>query len=190
MLENAHRPLLGFAAYSGTGKTTLLCKIIPILKSRGIRVGVLKHAHHTFDIDHPGKDSHILRHAGASTILIASNKRWALMTETPDNTQNPVLNEMLYHLDQSQLDLILVEGFKDESYPKIELHRPSLNKQLRPIHYLHKYDKNIIAIATDEKIKTERDIPQLDINDVDQVVDFMLNYLQLNKYTEKQLIAE
>ena len=182
MLTNANLPLLGFAAYSGTGKTTLLSKILPILKYRGIRVGVLKHAHHTFDIDHPGKDSHILRHAGASQMLIASSKRWALMTETPGNTKAPDLNEMLAQLDQSQLDMILVEGFKEESHPKIELHRPSIEKP-----FLHTNDNNIIAIAVDETIQTERDIPQLDINNENQVVDFVLDYLQLDKQNLKQL---
>lgn len=187
MLTNAHRPLLGFSAYSGTGKTTLLSKILPILKSRGIRVGVLKHAHHTFDIDHPGKDSYTLRHAGASQMLIASSKRWALMTETPDNTKEPNLNELLAQLDQSQLDMILAEGFKDEPYPKIELHRPSLNKQSQLKPFLHTNDNNFIAIATDETIQTERDIPQLDINNENQIVDFVLDYLQLDKQTVKQL---
>ncbi len=189
MLTNAKRPLLGFAAYSGTGKTTLLSKILPILKSRSIRVGVLKHAHHTFDIDHPGKDSHTLRHAGASQMLIASNIRWALMTETPGNAEAPDLNEMLAHLDQTQLDLILVEGFKDESFPKIELHRPSLNKQSQPKPFLYTNDKNIIAIATDETLQTERDIPQLDINNENQIVDFVLNYLQLDIHIIKPLSA-
>jgi len=185
MLTNVTLPLLGFAAYSGTGKTTLLSKILPILKSRGIRVGVLKHAHHTFDIDHPGKDSHTLRHAGAAQMLVASYNRWALMTETPDNTEVPDLNEMLAHLEQSQLDLILVEGFKGDSFPKIELHRPSHDK---PFLYLD--DKNIIAIATDEKIKIERDLPQLDINNENQIVDFVLNQMQLDKQNIKQISAQ
>lgn len=183
MLENAHCPLLGFAAHSGTGKTTLLKIIIPILQSRGIRVGVIKHAHHTFDVDQPGKDSYILRHAGATQTLIASNKRWALMAETPDNTKDPILNETLAHLEQSQLDLILVEGFKSAHYPKIELHRPSLNKQSPSRSFLHSNDKNIIAIATDENIQLERGIPQLDINNEQQIIDFILEYTQLDNHT-------
>ncbi len=185
MLKNQQRPLLGFAAFSGTGKTTLLSKVLPILKSQGIRVGVLKHAHHTFDIDHPGKDSYTLRHAGASQMLIASSKRWALMTETPDNNQAPDLNEMLLQLDQSQLDLILIEGFKGEAFPKIELHRKSLGKPL-----LHSSDRDIIAIATDEKIITENNIPQLDINNESQIIDFILNYLEITTQTEKQLNSQ
>ncbi len=180
MLENQQKPLLGFAAFSGTGKTTLLSKILPILKSQGIRVGVLKHAHHDFDIDHPGKDSHTLRHAGASQMLIASAKRWALMTETAENNQAPDLNQMLSHLDQSHLDIILVEGFKGESFPKIELHRRLLKKP-----FLHSSDKDIIAIATDEEISTDNNIQQLDINNENQIINFILNYLEINFHSEK-----
>ncbi|MCK4864462.1 MAG: molybdopterin-guanine dinucleotide biosynthesis protein B [Gammaproteobacteria bacterium] len=182
MLIKTDCPLLGFSAYSGTGKTTLLSKILPILKSQGIRVAVLKHAHHNFDVDHPGKDSHTLRHAGASQMLIASSKRWALMVETPEMTKDPTLNELLAHLDQSQLDIILVEGFKDEPFSKIELHRPSLGKP-----FLHTDDKNIIALATDEKIQPEHDILLLDINDINQITDFIMNYMQLNTDNVKQL---
>lgn len=180
MLDNAKIPLLGFAAYSGTGKTTLLSKILPVLKAQGIRVGVLKHAHHTFDIDHPGKDSHTLRHAGATQMLIASSKRWALMTETPDKTDAPDLNEMLTQLDQSRLDMILVEGFKGESFPKIELHRQSLGKPL-----LHCDDTDIIAIASDNAITTDSLIPQLDINDEMKMIDFILDYLDINFQPEQ-----
>ncbi|MDH5424723.1 MAG: molybdopterin-guanine dinucleotide biosynthesis protein MobB [Gammaproteobacteria bacterium] len=183
MLENAKIPLLGFAAFSGTGKTTLLSKVLPVLKSHGIRVGVLKHAHHNFDIDHPGKDSHTLRHAGASQMLIASSKRWALMTETPEKNDAPDLNEMLSQLDQSKLDMILVEGFKGDSFPKIELHRQSLGKPL-----LHCDDKDIIAIATDDAIATDSPIPQLDINDEMKIIDFILGYLNISLQTEKPSI--
>lgn len=194
MLSDINCPLLGFSAYSGTGKTTLLSKVLPILKAKGIRVGVLKHAHHTFDIDHPGKDSHTLRHAGASQMLIASNKRWALMTETPDKNDAPNLNEMLSHLDMSQLDLILVEGFKDENFAKIELHRPSLNTSSNTVPFLHHNDKNIIAIAVDEKIITEQDITQLDINNEIQISDFVIDFMkskqQVNKNNINQLSAQ
>ena len=182
MLINTDCPLLGFSAYSGTGKTTLLSQVLPILKSQGIRVAVIKHAHHTFDIDHPGKDSHTLRHAGASQMLIASSKRWALMVETPEATKPPILNELIAQLDQSQLDIILVEGFKDEAFPKIELHRPSLAKP-----FLYTHDNNIIAIATDENIQLERDIALLDINNIKQIADFIINYIQLNTLNEKKL---
>ena len=180
MLKKVRCPLLGFAAYSGTGKTTLLSKLLPELKSQGIRVGVIKHAHHSFDIDHPGKDSYTLRHAGASQMLIASHTRWALMTETPDNSVAPDLNEMLLHLDQSQLDLILVEGFKDEAYPKIELHRSTLDKP-----FLHIKDNNIIAIATDIALTTQQELTQLDINNINQILDFVLDYMKFYKQNRK-----
>lgn len=182
MLINTDFPLLGFSAYSGTGKTTLLSQVLPILKSQGIRVAVIKHAHHNFDIDHPGKDSHTLRHAGASQMLIASSKRWALMVETPEETKPPILNELIAQLDHSQLDVILVEGFKDEAFPKVELHRPSLAKP-----FLYTQDMNIIAIATDKEIQLERDIALLDINNIKQIADFIINYIQLNTLNEKKL---
>jgi len=182
MLIKSDCPLLGFSAYSGTGKTTLLRQVLPLLKSHGIRVAVLKHAHHNFDVDHPGKDSHTLRHAGASQMLIASSKRWALMVETPEATKEPSLNGLLTQLDQTQLDLILVEGFKDEPFSKIELHRPTLGKPL-----LHTKDSNIIAIASDQDIEIKRDIAQLDINNIKQITDFILNYMNHNTNNIKQL---
>ena len=185
MLINTERPILGFSAYSGTGKTTLLSKILPILKSKDIRTAVIKHAHHNFDVDHPGKDSHTLRHAGASQMLVASKKRWALMVETPEAKTEPVLNDLLAQLDQSQLDLILVEGFKDEPFSKIELHRPSLNKP-----FLHTGDENIIALASDNKIQPERNIPLLDINNINQVTDFIINFMQHNTHNVKKLNAK
>ena len=182
MLINTKLPILGFSAYSGTGKTTLLSKILPLLKAQGIRTAVIKHAHHNFDVDHPGKDSHTLRHAGASQMLIASSKRWALMVETPETKNEPQLGELLAHLDHKKLDLILVEGFKDEHFSKIELHRPSLNKPL-----LHTNDENIIAVATDENIEPQRNLPLLNINDIDQVSKFIINYMQLNTHNVQQI---
>ena len=182
MLIKSDCPLLGFSAYSGTGKTTLLRQVLPLLKNHGIRVAVLKHAHHNFDVDHPGKDSHTLRHAGASQMLIASSKRWALMVETPEATKEPSLNDLLTQLDQTQLDLILVEGFKDEPFSKIELHRPELDKP-----FLHTLDTNIIAIASDQDIELKRDIAQLDINNINQITDFILNYMHHNTNNIKQL---
>jgi molybdopterin-guanine dinucleotide biosynthesis protein MobB len=165
--------LLGFSAYSGTGKTTLLSQVLPVLKSKGVRVAVIKHAHHSFDVDHDGKDSHTLRHAGASQMLIASSKRWALMTETPNNSSDPSLTELIKKLDQSKLDIILVEGFKNESFTKIELHRSCLRKPL-----LYTQDKNIIAIASDKDIHPKPNIHQLDINNVQQITNYILRYIQ------------
>jgi len=160
-------PVLGFAAYSGTGKTTLLKQLLPLLRSRGLRIGMIKHAHHDFDIDTPGKDSYELRKAGANEMLIASGKRWALMVET-EKEGDPVLQEMLDRLDQNNLDLVLVEGFKHEAFSKIELHRPSIEKPL-----IFPEDPNVIAIATDAELSRKTELPLLDINDIQAVVDFI-----------------
>ncbi|HFQ14122.1 MAG TPA: molybdopterin-guanine dinucleotide biosynthesis protein B, partial [Gammaproteobacteria bacterium] len=114
-------PLLGFVAFSGTGKTTLLRQLIPLLKARGLKIGLIKHAHHRFDIDIPGKDSYELRKAGADRVLVASQQRWAMVSETPQQDGDPALADMLAHIDKDDLDLILVEGFKHARFPKLEL---------------------------------------------------------------------
>ncbi|MCP3671200.1 MAG: molybdopterin-guanine dinucleotide biosynthesis protein B [Gammaproteobacteria bacterium] len=160
-------PVLGFAAYSGTGKTTLLKQLLPLLCSGGLRVGMIKHAHHDFDIDTPGKDSYELRKAGASEMLIASGRRWALMVET-DGEGDPQLQEMLNRLDQSSLDLVLVEGYKHEAFPKLELHRPSVGKPL-----IFPDDPDIIAIATDGALSEPTNLPLLDINDIQAIAEFV-----------------
>ncbi|MES9966688.1 MAG: molybdopterin-guanine dinucleotide biosynthesis protein MobB [Sedimenticola sp.] len=167
----AEVPVLGFAAYSGTGKTTLLKQLLPLLRGRGLRVGMIKHAHHDFDIDTPGKDSYELRKAGASEMLIASGKRWALMVDT-DGEGDPVLQEMLDRLDQSKLDLVLVEGFKHEAFPKIELHRPALGKP--PIF---PGDPDVIAVASDGELVRTTELPRLDINDIASIADFVVDWL-------------
>lgn len=164
--------LLGFAAWSGTGKTTLLRKLLPALKAKGVRVGVIKHAHHNFDVDHPGKDSYELRHAGASQMLISSAKRWALMVEE-DQGERPSLTRMLGRMDHAALDLVLVEGFKREAFPKIELYRASLGREC-----LHPDDPNIIAVASDKPLDPLREIPLLDLNDTLSLLDFILAYLE------------
>ncbi len=146
-MTNAQIPILGFAAYSGTGKTTLLSKLIPELKKSGLRVGLIKHSHHSFEIDHPGKDSHRLRLAGASPVMLVSSHRRAIMTEFTQ-IKEPKLDDQLKAFDQSELDIILVEGFKAETFPKIELYRPALKKKL-----IFPNDPNIIAIASDTEIQ-------------------------------------
>lgn len=160
-------PVLGFAAYSGTGKTTLLKQLLPLLRARGLRVGMIKHAHHDFDIDTPGKDSYELRKAGANEMLIASGRRWALMVDT-DREGDPILQEMLNRLDQDNLDLVLVEGFKHEEFPKIELHRPSVGKPL-----IFPEDSSVIAIATDGEMPQPDKPPVLDINDIQAIAEFV-----------------
>jgi molybdopterin-guanine dinucleotide biosynthesis adapter protein len=168
-MQHAHIPMLGFAAFSGTGKTTLLTQTIPILKRHGLRIGLIKHSHHNFQIDQPGKDSFRLREAGASPVMLVSTHRRAIITEiTPE--REPRLDEELKLFDQSELDLILVEGFKAEQFPKIELHRPSLNKPL-----LYSNDPNIIAIASDCALETPDYLTQLDINQPEMIANFILN---------------
>jgi len=166
---NARVPILGFAAPSGTGKTTLLTQLIPQLKAHKIRVGLIKHSHHNFQIDKPGKDSFRLREAGATPVMLVSSHRRAIITEF-ENPQEPSLNEQLAHFDQSCLDLILVEGFKRESFPKIELHRPSLGQNC-----FYPLDNSIIAIATDQSLTQEREIFHLDLNNITQITDFILH---------------
>ncbi len=171
-------PVLGFAAYSGTGKTTLLVNLIPLLKQQGIEVGVIKHAHHTFEIDQPGKDSYEIRKAGARQMLIGSKKRWALMVEQGEKNQQDRLQEYISHIDQDKLDLILVEGFKPEAIPKIELHRPGLGHPL-----ICKTDESVIAIATDADINEETELPLLDLNDYDAMVKYIMKTFSLNQNT-------
>ena len=161
--------MLGFAAFSGTGKTTLLTQIIPLLRQHGLRIGLIKHSHHNFQIDQPGKDSFRLREAGASPVMLVSTRRRAIITEiTPE--QEPRLDDQLKHFDQAKLDLILVEGFKAERFPKIELHRPSLNKPL-----LYPNDPDIIAIAADCALEAPDHLTQLDINQPGMIAAYILN---------------
>ena len=166
-LDRPPVPLLGFAAFSGTGKTTLLVKLIPLLKARGLRIGIIKHSHHAFEIDKPGKDSYALRAAGASPVMLSSNRRRAMITEWPD-AREPRLAEELAFFDRTGLDLILVEGFKAEPFPKIELHRPVLGRPL-----LFPDDGRIVAVASDAPILPAPTIPELDLNRADQIAAFI-----------------
>ncbi len=167
-MKYAKVPVIGFAAYSGTGKTTLLIQLIPLLKKRGVRVGIIKHSHHDFEIDKPGKDSFRLRSAGADSVLLVSRHRRAVITEFNEHSE-PKLDEQLVIFDQSELDLILVEGFREERFPKIELHRPILNNPL-----LFPGDPTVIAIATDRPLDIPEGLVQLDLNDVSQITEFIL----------------
>jgi molybdopterin-guanine dinucleotide biosynthesis protein B len=168
-------PILGIVASgSNSGKTTVITKLIPELAKHNIRVSVIKHAHHKFDIDHPGKDSYNIREAGAVQTLIASGKRWALMTEmerTPDDSGEADLSSLLAQLDHTYADLILVEGFKQTKITKIEIHRPSLGLPL-----LAEGDSNIIAIACDEAIDCTK--PQLALNDTTAICTFIMHWIQ------------
>ena len=160
-------PLLGFSAWSGTGKTTLLRRLLPLLKAQGLTLGVIKHAHHSFEIDLPGKDRYELRSAGADQVLVVSRRRMALIRELPERTQEPTLEEVLAELDPGGLDLLLVEGYKHAAFPKIELHRQALGKPL-----LYPRDPHIVAVASDRPLETE--LPTLDLNQPSQVADFVI----------------
>lgn len=166
-------PLLGFAAFSGTGKTTLLEKLIPLLGQAGLRIALIKHAHHDFDTDQPGKDSYRLRKAGAGQVLLASDRRRVLITELPEPVE-PGLGELLAQLDRSRLDLVLVEGFRHLAFPKIELHRPALGRPL-----LFPDDPHILAVASDAVLSVECPLPLLDLNEPLQIQDFIVRKIAL-----------
>jgi molybdopterin-guanine dinucleotide biosynthesis protein B len=180
----ADKPILSFCATSsGIGKTTLLAKLIPLLAARGLRVSVIKHTHHNFAIDLPGKDSYVLREAGAVQMLLGSRHRWALTTELDriagrDAEEDTSLSELLAQLDQNLVDLILVEGFRNEAIPKIEIYRPNMNKLL-----LAATDSSIIAVASDGEVETR--LPILDLNNPPAIVEFILNWLNADQSTRK-----
>ncbi len=165
------KALLGFAAYSGTGKTTLLLKLIPELKQRGLRVAVIKHAHHNFDMDTPGKDSYELRKAGAAPMLICSSVRTVITIENEIEAE-PTLQQILTHIPADSVDIILVEGFKKWPFNKIELHREATGKPL-----MYPDDTNIIAVAhNNDNPLIDTGLPQLDIDNVNEIADFVIRY--------------
>ncbi|MFA7506071.1 MAG: molybdopterin-guanine dinucleotide biosynthesis protein B [Burkholderiaceae bacterium] len=159
--------VFGFAGYSGSGKTTLIERLIPDFTGRGLRVSLIKHAHHRFDVDQPGKDSWRHRQAGATEVMLTSSHRWALMHELR-GAPEPTLAEQLARL--SPCDLVLVEGFKHAPIPKLEIFRPSLGHQP-----LHPSDSSVVAVASDEKLPIE--LPVLDLNHHAGIAEFILGYL-------------
>jgi molybdopterin-guanine dinucleotide biosynthesis protein MobB len=161
-------PILGFSAYSGTGKTTLLRQLIPLLKARGLRVSVIKHAHHHFELDFPGKDSYELRKAGADQTVICTTTRMALITEFDEPADEPELQQIIDSLDTERADIILVEGYKDIHFPKIELHRETMSKP-----FLYQTDESVVALACDDTPPEGIKIPVLDINDVEAIANFI-----------------
>ncbi len=158
--------IFGFAGWSGSGKTTLLERLVPLFNARGLRVSLIKHAHHEFDVDTPGKDSYRHRQAGCQEVLIASARRWALMHELR-NTPEPTLAELVPHV--SPCDLLLVEGFKRESIPKLEIHRSENGKPA-----IHTFDSDVVAIASDTRFDSA--LPQFDLDDAEAIADFICQF--------------
>lgn len=166
-------PLLGIVAYSGTGKTTLLKQLIPYLRQRGVRIGLIKHTHHEVDVDTPGKDSFELRKAGAEQTMVASSHRWALMTETPQQ-KTLDLEYLAARFDHSNLDIILVEGFKYESIDKIVLHRKETGRSLEQL-----IDSHVIAVASNLlPAAILESIKMLDLNKIDEIGEFIIAWLE------------
>ena len=165
--------VFGFAAYSGSGKTTLIENLVPLLVARGLKVSVIKHAHHAFDVDRPGKDSYRHRMAGAGEVLVSSGARWALMHELR-NEAEPELPALLHRL--APCDLVLVEGFKRQAIPKIEIYRLAAGTAL-----LFPDDPHIVALATDARIPTRipTAMPTFGLEDYTGIAGFMLKYLGL-----------
>jgi molybdopterin-guanine dinucleotide biosynthesis protein B len=159
--------IFGLAGWSGSGKTTLMTALVPEFVTRGIAVSTIKHAHHTFDIDQPGKDSWRHRQAGVQEVMVASEHRWALMHELR-GAPEPSLDELLGRM--SPVDLVLVEGFKRHAHPKIEVYRRSLGKPL-----LHPDDTYVVAIAADENLP-EFSVPWLPLSDVGAIAGFILRH--------------
>lgn len=164
---------VSFVARSGTGKTTLLEQVIVELKKQGLRVGVIKHDAHKFEIDHPGKDSHRLTEAGADTMLISSSAKLALVKR---HTASPPIEDLLrtYFADA---DLVLIEGFKRNGLPKIEVHRKQHNELLLCRGEVH--DPSLLAVASDEPL--EIDVPVLDLNHPAEVAVFLIRALGLTE---------
>ena len=157
--------IIGLAGWSGSGKTTLITKLIPRLIARGVLVSTLKHAHHGFDLDQPGKDSFFHRAAGATEVIISSAKRWAILHEL---REEPEWNLRSLVAKMSPVDLVLVEGFKRDAFPKLEIHRAANNKPL-----IHPEDPHIIAIASDIALPQAK-VPVIDLNDIETIADLLL----------------
>ena len=159
--------IIGLAGWSGSGKTTLITKLIPRLLARGVKVSTLKHAHHGFDLDQPGKDSFVHRVAGATEVIISSAKRWAILHEL---REEPEWNLGDLVAKMSPVDLVLVEGFKRDAFPKLEIHRAANDKPL-----LHPEDPHIVAVASDGALPAAK-VPVVDLNDIDAIADLLLKH--------------
>lgn len=172
-MSTPHAPIVGFIATSGSGKTTLLEQLIPRLRDAGLRLAALKHAHHQFDIDIPGKDSHRLRTAGAEQVIIASDRRWAMIREIDDASSAPSLTELIDHFDHRHLDLILIEGFKQEAIPKIVVFRAAAGFETDLMAL-----PGVIAVAADFPAAVQPGIRLLDLNQPDTIARFILQWVE------------
>jgi molybdopterin-guanine dinucleotide biosynthesis adapter protein len=157
--------IIGLAGWSGAGKTTLVTRAIPVLLARGITVSTLKHAHHKFDVDQPGKDSYQHRMAGASEVLVGSSSRWFLLHELRGASE-PTLQALLSRL--SPVDLVIIEGYKRDSHPKLEVHRVANNKPL-----IHPDDPHVVAIASDAPLPQAK-VPVVNLDDIETIVDILM----------------
>ncbi len=162
--------IFGLAGWSGSGKTTLLVRLIPALTAHGLSVSTVKHAHHNFDIDRPGKDSFRHREAGATEVMVASGHRWALMREHRGATE-PTLPDLLARM--APVDLVIVEGFKWDPHSKLEVHRPVLGKPL-----ICREDDHVVAVASDEPVP-DLALPNLSLDDVDGIAAFVIGHCGL-----------
>jgi molybdopterin-guanine dinucleotide biosynthesis adapter protein len=162
--------IFGLAGWSGSGKTTLMAKLLPALVAKGIRVSTMKHAHHEFDLDKPGKDSWVHRQSGATEVAIVSAKRYAIMHELR-GAPEPTIEELLPRL--APVDLLLIEGFKRHAHPKLEIHRPSVGKPL-----LATDDPDIVAVASDVELPGLK-VPRLDLDDTGAIARFVLRHTGL-----------
>lgn len=170
-LDGGAMKVFGLAGWSGAGKTTLMCALIPAMTRRGLRISTLKHAHHGFDLDTPGKDSYEHRRAGATEVMVASANRWALVHElrgAPELTSKELLGRM------TPTDLVLIEGFKRETHDKLEVHRPSLGKPL-----LCTDDPHVVAVASDAHLPGLT-VPRLDLDDVEAIAAFIIAHCRLS----------
>lgn len=173
--------VIGLAGWSGSGKTTLIVQLIPALVQRGLKVSTMKHAHHAFDVDKPGKDSYEHRTAGATEVMIGSGKRWALMHELRDEAEPDSRSLMQY---MTQVDLLIIEGWKAEGHEKIEIHRPAHGKPL-----IQPDDPKVVAVASDAELPG-LPVPRLDLNDVEAIADFVVAHCGLTARAQPQKAQE
>lgn len=161
--------IFGFAGWSGSGKTTLIEKLIPLFVERRLRVSLIKHAHHSFEVDQPGRDSYRHRHAGCTEVLVTSSRRWVLMHELRGEPERGFA-ELAQRV--SPCDLLLVEGFKRERMPKLEVYRAAVGEPL-----LHPHDPDIVAVACDQHLETV--LPQFELDDAPAITNFILRHVGL-----------